>query len=129
LRSLAIDVPRFDSGPVSVRAIASPTTAGVCVPPGPSKCAIPDSRDGKCVRGAVVSRLTVPAFGVVRPTPARQSEMSVPPSITMFWPRELSQRGLPADVEGEKVVSAARRARKQIGCHGRIAGRACRELH
>ena len=28
----------MDSGPVSVAAIASPTSAGVWVPPGPSKC-------------------------------------------------------------------------------------------
>ena len=68
LRSLAIEVPRLDRGPVRVRAIAAPTTAGVCVPPGPSKCAIPDSRDGNSLRSAATSRLTVPALVVIRTT-------------------------------------------------------------
>lgn len=37
LRSPSVIVPTLESGPVIVRAIASPTAAGVWVPPGPSK--------------------------------------------------------------------------------------------
>lgn len=55
LRALATDEPRLDSGPVSVAAIASPTSAGVWVPPGPSKWAMPERREGKRARSAATS--------------------------------------------------------------------------
>src|SRR5690349_25165852 len=56
LRSERLLGPKFEGGPVSVAAIASPTTAGVWVPPGPSKWAIPEARDGNFARRAAMSR-------------------------------------------------------------------------
>ena len=57
-RSEAVARPRFDSGPTSTRVIASATGSGVCVPPGPSKWAIPEVSEGKRARRAAVSRAT-----------------------------------------------------------------------
>lgn len=48
--------PRLLVGAVVARAIASATTAGVCVPPGPSKCAMPDESEGNSARKAKRSR-------------------------------------------------------------------------
>ncbi len=49
------DAPRFDSGRVSASAIAAPTGAGVWVPPGPSKYAMPVRRAGIWARNAPTS--------------------------------------------------------------------------
>ena len=56
LRWLTVAAPRCDSGPVSVRAIASPTTAGVWVPPGLSKWAMPEASEGNSARKAETSK-------------------------------------------------------------------------
>ena len=66
LRSAGVSRPRFDSGWVIALRIASPTTSGVCVPPGPSKYAVPPARLGKCARRASTS---YPLVGMVRILP------------------------------------------------------------
>ncbi len=50
-------VPRLDSGLARVAAIVSATDRGACVPPGPSKCAIPEASDGNWDRSAATSKL------------------------------------------------------------------------
>src|SRR5262245_40693274 len=52
--------PRLDSGPVSAARTASPTTYGVCEPPGPSKNASPLSRAGKWLRTFATSYSVTP---------------------------------------------------------------------
>ncbi|CAM5714250.1 hypothetical protein SBADM41S_07306 [Streptomyces badius] len=47
--------PRLDSGRLIASPIASMTGAGVWVPPGPSKCAVPERRAGNCARTALTS--------------------------------------------------------------------------
>jgi len=48
-------LPRLESGPLIVAAIAAATSRGVWVPPGPSKWAVPNARDGKWVRNSATS--------------------------------------------------------------------------
>ena len=55
LRSAGVSRPRLESGWVIACRIASPTTSGVWVPPGPSKYAVPPARLGKCARSAWTS--------------------------------------------------------------------------
>ena len=55
LRSAGVSRPRLESGWVMACRIASPTTSGVWVPPGPSKYAVPPARLGKCARSAWTS--------------------------------------------------------------------------
>ncbi len=55
LRSAGVSRPRLESGWVIACRMASPTTSGVCVPPGPSKYAVPPARLGKCARSAWTS--------------------------------------------------------------------------
>src|SRR5665647_421021 len=57
-RSGRLARPRLESGPVSVSAMARPTSSGVCVPPGPSKWASPLVREGKRARTASTSKVT-----------------------------------------------------------------------
>ncbi len=54
-RSAAVTRPRLAIEEVSVSATARATGSGTWVPPGPSKCAVPDRRAGNCARTAATS--------------------------------------------------------------------------
>src|SRR3954463_16330307 len=71
LRSAAVIRPRFAIGEVSVSATARATGSGTCVPPGPSKWAVPARSAGKAARTASTSY-------VMRPTLPRPAVEQVP---------------------------------------------------
>jgi hypothetical protein len=54
-RSAPVTRPRLAIGAVSVPATARATDSGTCVPPGPSKWAMPAVRAGNCARTAATS--------------------------------------------------------------------------
>jgi hypothetical protein len=54
-RSAAVTRPRLAIDEVSVSATARATGSGTCVPPGPSKCAVPDFSAGNWARTAATS--------------------------------------------------------------------------